>query len=169
MNFSKKNHSLSAIGVKLKKNNRNFASKTKLVVVLAIILFQSCKAQQSKIALPKVENHLKGELDYTYEALDLVQRQANGEEISLGKINADGTINFNLPEYDIKALYDSINLQHYKFQQLFSMDSSCKDRDVFAKTPFDDVYSQKYDPIFIKKYGINIAVLYPVSDEKNSI
>jgi len=46
------------------------------------------------------------------------------------------------------------------------MDSSCKDRDVFAETPFDDIYAQEYDPIFIKKYGINVAVLESVSDEK---
>jgi len=164
MNFSKKNHSLSAIGVKLKKNNRNFASKTKLVVVLAIILFQSCKAQQSKIALPKVENHLNGELDYTHKALNLVQMQANGEDITLGKINTDGSIHFNLPEFDIKALYDSINLQHYDFHQLFKIDSNCKDRDIFAKTPFDDVYSKKTNAIFIKKYGIDVAVLEDLND-----
>jgi len=45
--------------------------------------------------------------------------QANGEEIILGKINTDGTVHFNLPEFDIKALYDSIPLQQYKFHSLF--------------------------------------------------
>jgi hypothetical protein len=140
--------------------------KTKIytLFLLAFILSQSCNAQQAQTTLPKVENHLNGELDYTHETLDLIKRQANGEEISLGTINTDGTIHFNLPEYDIKALYDSINLQHYDFHQLFKMDSSCKDRDPFAKTPFDDVYSEKTNAIYIKQYGIGVAVLEAASD-----
>jgi len=141
-------------------------SNNLILILLILIYFQPCKAQQSQTTLPKVENHLKGALDYTLEALDLMQMQANGEEISLGIINTDGTILFNLPEFDIKALYDSIPLQKYKFHSLFLMDSSCKDRDIFAETPFDGVYAQKYDPLYIKKHGKNIAVLYPLSDEK---
>ncbi|MEE9363499.1 MAG: hypothetical protein V3U92_12955 [Cellulophaga sp.] len=136
------------------------------VMSFALLITWSCKAQKTQTTLPKVENHLKGELDYTLEALDLVQKQANGEDIILGKINTDGTIHFNLPEYDIKALYDSIPLQHYNFHNWFLIDSSCKDRDVFAKTPFNDVYSQKTNAIYIKKYGIYVAVLEPVSDEE---
>lgn len=140
--------------------------RTSIVFLLIFTLFQYCKAQQSQTAVSRVENHLKGELDYTHEALDLVQMQANGEEIVLGKITKDGTVNFNLPEFNIKALYDSIPLEHYKFQNLFLMDSSCKDRDIFAETPYDDVYAQKYDPIYIKKYGKNVALLYPMTNEK---
>ncbi|WP_432410669.1 hypothetical protein [Rasiella sp. SM2506] len=142
--------------------------KTKNYILLLFIftLLQSCKAQQSNGTLLKVENHLIGELDYTHEALDLMQMQVNGEEISLGIINTDGTILFNLPEFDIKALYDSIPLQKYKFHSLFLMDSGCKDRDIFAETPFDGVYAQKYDPVYITKYGKNIAILYPVTNEK---
>jgi len=41
--------------------------------------------------------------------------------------------------------YNSISFTAY-----FLMDSSCKDRDIFAETPFDDVYAQKYDPVYIK-------------------
>lgn len=141
-------------------------TKTYILFLFVFTLCQSCKAQQTQTSFPKVENHLNGDLDYTNEALELVQKQANGKEISLGKINKDGTVHFNLPEFNIKAIYDSIPLQHYKFQDLFLMNSSCKDRDVFTKTPFDAIYSQKYDPIFVKKYGTNIAALYPVSDEK---
>jgi len=50
MNFSKKNHSLSAIGVKLKKNNRNFVSKTKITIVLLTLSIFCINAQ---IKLPK--------------------------------------------------------------------------------------------------------------------
>ena len=136
--------------------------RAQILCLLFLCQLQFCKAQksQSTNALPKVENRLKGGLDYTHEALELVQRQVDGKEISLGKINTDGTIQFNLPEFD------SIPLILNKFQNWFSIDSDCKDRDVFAETPFDDVSSYKYDPIFIKKYGVNIAALYPVSDEK---
>ena len=115
--------------------------KTHHIVLLICIAMTAlpCKAQQTRTVLAKVENHLNGELDHAHEALELVQRQANGAEISLGKINTDGTIHFNLPEFNIKAIYDSIPLQHYKFQDLFLM-NSCKDKDAFAETPFDDVY-----------------------------
>ncbi len=144
----------------------NSLKTNQIVLIISILMTMlSCKSQELN-SLPKVENQLVGELDYTQEALDLVQKQADGEEISLGKIDTDGAIHFNLPEFDIKALYDSINLQHYNFHQLFKIDSDCKDRDVFAETPFDDVYAEKHDPIYIKKYGVNIAALYPVSDEK---
>ena len=140
-------------------------TKTYINFIFLLALFQGCIAQQVPTTLPKVENHLKGELDYTHEALTLIQKRVDGKEISLGQINTDGTIHFNLPEYDIKMLYDSINLQPAKFQYLFDINSDCKDRDSFAKTSFDDIYAKKHDPIYIKKYGINIAALYPVSDE----
>lgn len=123
-----------------------------------------CNALQAQIALPKVENHLNGEIDYSIEPLDLVQRLANGKDISSGKINTDGSIHFELPEYDIKALYDSINLTPVKFQQWFSINSDCRDRDVFAETPFDEVYAEKTRAIYVKKYGIDVAVLEAASD-----
>ena len=138
-------------------------TKIFILFLVSLLHFQLCKAQQSQSILPKVENHLNGELDYTHEALDLLQRQVNGEQIILGKIKKDGTIQFNLQEFNIKALYDSIPLQHQDFHQLFKIDSSCKDRDVFADTSFDDVYSQKYK-LLVKKYGMNVAILEPASN-----
>lgn len=139
--------------------------KTKLLVVLAIILFQSCKTQQlqTKTSLPKVENQLKG-------GLELIQWQKNGDEITLGTIDKNGAIHFNLPEFDIKALYKNMGNTNFKSQ--FQM-SNCKGKGAvdflgqsLAKTPYDDVYSQLYAPIFIKKYGEFVANLYPISDEK---
>lgn len=134
-------------------------TKTCTLFLIVFTLLLPCKAQQSQTDFPKVQNHLTGDLDYTHEVLNLVQKLANGEDINLGKINTDGTIAFSLPEFDIKALYDSVNLEHYNFQSWFSMDSSCKDRDVFAETPFDDIYSQKTNAIWIKKYGIYVSIL----------
>ena len=141
-------------------------TKSHILFLLAILCFLPCKAQQAQTVLPKVENHLNGELDYTHEALELVDRQDNGEEISLGKIDKEGMIHFYLPEFNIKALYDSIPLQPYKLQGWLSMEN-CKDKDAFAKTPFDDLYSKKYK-LFIKKYGTKVAVLEAVSDEKKT-
>ncbi|MEE9363500.1 MAG: hypothetical protein V3U92_12960 [Cellulophaga sp.] len=80
--------------------------KIKLIVVLIIILFQSCKTQQlqTKTDLPKIENQLDGELDYTKGGFELVQWTNGGDEITLGRIDEKGTIHLSLPEYDIKAL-----------------------------------------------------------------
>lgn len=138
-----------------------------LLLLFVCTLFQWCNAQQLKTNMHKVENHLKAELDYTDKALELIGKQANGEEISLGKIDTNGTLHFNLPEFDIKALYDNIPLQHYNFHQLFQIDSNCKDRNVFAETPFDDIYAEKRTGLFIKKYGIEVAVLEAITEKEN--
>ncbi len=145
---------------------------TKLIMLLAIILFQSCKTQQllTKTSLPKVENQLKGELDYANGGFELVQWQNSGDEITLGRIDETGEIHFSLPEYDIKALGKNHMPNH--FESGFNM-LRCKGRGDFDmvgnpkfKTPYDDVYSQLYAPMYIKKYGVNIAYISPVSDEK---
>jgi len=135
-------------------------------ILLAIILLQACKVQQVQTDLPKVENHLNGELDYTHEALKLVQRQSNGKEISLGKINADGTIHFYLPEFNIKALYDSIPMQPYPLQDRLLM-TNCTDKDNSVKPSFDDIYSQEYK-LFVKKYGTYVAILEAVDNEEKT-
>ncbi len=146
--------------------------KTIIIVVLTIILCQSCKTQQlqTKTSLPKVENQLKGELDYTKGGFELVQWQNNGDEITLGRIDEKGAIHFNLPEYDIKALSkDQIKTSHFESQ--FNM-LKCKDKGDFDmleqplfKTPYDDVHSQLYPPMYVKKYGVFIAYVSIVSDK----
>ena len=136
---------------------------TRALSVLIVALFYS--ALQGQTSLPKLENHLKGEIDFSIEPLRLVQKLANGKDFSSGKINTDGSIDFELPEYDIKALYDSINLAPVKFQQWFSINSDCNDKNVFVETPFDDLYAQKTKAIWIKKYGIDVAILEATSDE----
>tara|TARA_R110000868_G_scaffold205702_1_gene454272 strand:- start:4993 stop:5721 length:729 start_codon:yes stop_codon:yes gene_type:complete len=124
----------------------------------------------TKTSLPTVENQLKGELDYTKGGFELVQWQKGGDEITLGRIDETGKIHFSLPEYDIKALGKNHTPNH--FESGFNM-LRCKDRGEFDmvgnpkfKTPYDDIYSQLYGPMFIKKYGVNIAYIYPASDEK---
>ncbi|WP_452231864.1 hypothetical protein [Lacinutrix sp. MEBiC02595] len=136
---------------------------TYILFLFVFTLLPSCNARQSDTALPKIEKNLYGELDYSKEALEIVSPQEGGKEIVLGKIATDGTVHFDAPEFDIKALYDSIRLEPYKLPKWFSIDSNCKDLDVFAKTPYDEVYSRKYK-LFVKKYGINVAILESVGD-----
>ena len=146
--------------------------KTKLLMILAIILFQSCKTQQlqTKTSLPKVENQLKGELDYAKGGFELVQWQTNGDEITLGRIDETGEIHFNLPEYDIIAL--GKNHANSNLESHFDM-LNCNGKGDFDmmgqplfKTPYDDVYSQLYPPMYVKKYGVYVAYVSLVSDEK---
>ena len=136
------------------------------VFLFGCIVLQSCKAQQPKTDVLKVENHLKGTLDYVSDALNLVHTQVN-EEVGIGTINTNGTINFKFLEYDIKGLHESINLSPVKLQHWFSIDSGCKDKDVFAATPYDQVYSEKSKALFVKKYGINVAVLEAITKIEN--
>jgi len=146
--------------------------KTRLSIFFAFILFQSCKTLQfrSQSSLPRIENQLDGELDYAKGGFELVQWQKGGDEISLGRIDDKGNIHFNMPEYDIKAL--GRNRMGSSIQSQFNM-LKCKgkgDYDMMGqalfKTPYDDVYSQMYPPMFIKKYGVSIAYVRIVSDEK---
>ncbi len=144
--------------------------KTNLLFLLLLINFQSCIAQQSQTALPTIENHLKGELDYTKGGFELVQWQKNGDEMTLGIIDKEGAIHFSLPEYDIKALGKSH--MNSTLESQFNM-LKCKDKGDFDimgqplfKTPYDDVYSQLYPPMYLKKYGVYVGYVSLVSDEK---
>lgn len=146
--------------------------KIKLSIVLTFVLFQSCKTQkfQSKTLLPKIENQIEGELDYSKGGFELVQWQQSGDEITLGRIDEKGNIIFNLPEYDIRSL--GRNHHGSSLQSQFNM-IKCKGKGEYNmmgqalfKTPYDDVYSQMYPPMFIKKYGVCIAYVRIVSDER---
>ncbi len=138
----------------------------KQTVVILILALTSLPAmsQEFVTASPKITNQLKGELDYANGGLEFTLRQHNGEHIR-GSIDTEGMIHFNLPEFDIKALYNDINLGNYNFQSLFDM-QTCEDKDLFGETPFDEVFSQKYESISIEKYGIRVGTLSPVSDKK---
>ena len=147
-------------------------TKTYIVFLLVGILLHSCKTQQlqTNTVLPKIENQLEGELDYAKGGFELVQWQNSGDKITLGRIDEKGKIHFNLPIYDIKAL----GRNHFpsNLESQFGM-MRCKGKGDYAmtgeplfETPYDDVYSQLYPPIAVRKYGISVAYLSPVSDEK---
>ncbi len=147
-------------------------TKTYILFLFVFTLFQSCKTQQlqTKTSLPKIENQLKGELDYTKGGFELVQWQKNGDEIILGSIDEKGAIHFNLPEYDIKTLGKNHSNSHFESQ--INM-LRCKGEGAvdaigqpLFKTPYDDVYSQLYPPMYVKIYGVYVAYVSLVSDEK---
>lgn len=146
--------------------------KARLILIFLIIVLQSCKTQQlqTTTTLPKVENQLTGELDYTKEGFELVQWQKSGDQISLGRIDKTGKIHFSMPEYDIKAL--GRNHMEHEFETQLNM-LRCKKNGEFDrmgrplfKTPYEDVYSQCYPPLYLRKYGVNIAYIAPASDEE---
>jgi len=137
-------------------------TKFKLItIVLTILVTLSCKAQQDSI-VSKVENNLGGDIDYAKEELQLTLTQINGDEIVIGKIANDGTINITLPEIDIKALHDEINMGSTPLDGMFEM-TSCIDKKAVTESKYEDVSSYKYDLISISKYGISVAYLAPVS------
>lgn len=136
-----------------------------MLFLLTSLCFQSCKVQQTRTSLPKIENQIKGELDYTKGDLELIQYQKNGDEITIGNINKEGSVQFNLPEFDIKAIYK--NQGNINFHHQFGM-IGCPGKEIFdrAEPPYDDVYSQIYAPIYVKKHGLIVAYIYPISDEE---
>ena len=146
--------------------------KMNLIIIISIILFHSCKTKQlqTKISFPKIENQFEGELDYANGGFELVQWPKNGDEITLGSIDKTGAIHFSLLDYDIKELGN--NHMGSNLESQFNM-MNCKGKGEYDmmgnplfKTPYDDVYSQLYPPIYVKKYGITVAYISPVSEER---
>ena len=81
-----------------------------------------------------------------------------------------GNVYMDLPEYDIKAL--GRNHMNYTLEGQFNI-LNCKgkgDYDLAGKplfkTPYEDVYSQMYPPLYVKKYGVTIAYISLISNEK---
>ena len=134
--------------------------KQSLFFYLAALLLVT----QSATGLPKVENNLGGEFDYTKNELQLILKELGGDETVIGKITKDGLIHFDFPEMDIKAIYKKNNFASASLQSLLGM-TGCKDEDPFAKRDHDNVIAHKYTEISINKYGVAIAQLSPVSSK----
>jgi len=146
--------------------------KTHILLVLAVILFHSCKTlhDQSKTLSPQIENRLQGELDYSKGGFELVNWQNGGDEITLGRIDEQGSIHIDLPDYDIRALGRNHNGSSLESQFMMVKCKGKGDYDRMGqplfKTPYDDVYSQMYRPMYVKKYGLSMAYVSPITDER---
>ena len=146
--------------------------KVNLIIVLSIIIFHSCKSKKMlpENSLPEIENRIEGELDFANGGFELVQWPKNGSKITLGSIDRTGAIHFNLPNYDIRSLGN--NHMGSDLGSQFNM-IYCKGKGEYStmgqplfETPYDGVYSQMYPPVYVTKYGVNIAYISPVSDER---
>jgi len=100
----------------------------------------------------------------------LFNGQKNGDETTVSRIDETGEIYFELQIYDIVAL----GRTHFpsNLEGQFNM-IGCKGKGEYKitgepvfKTPYDEVYSQMYAPMNVRKYGVVIGYLWPVSEEK---
>ena len=71
------------------------------LLIISIFLLQVCNARQnqSKTNPPKIENYNKGELVIKVAPFGL-----NGNEITVGKVDKNGTIHFNWPETNLSTI-----------------------------------------------------------------
>lgn len=99
-----------------------------------------------------------------------MQWKKGGNEVSLGRIDEEGNIHLNLPEYDKRAL--GRNHHDSSLESQFMM-LKCKGKGEYNmmgeplfKTPYEDVYSQMYPPIYVKKYGLAMGYISLITDEK---
>jgi len=155
----------------IKKLKNNYM-RTKTLLLLTATLLLSCKTQEiQKVASsPTIENQFEGELDYANEGFELVQWQKGGDQITLGRIDSEGNIHFNMPEYDIRAL--GRNHMESSLQSQFMM-SRCTNKGEYSRmgealfeTPYDDVYSQMYPPMYVRKHDLSSAYVSIITDER---
>lgn len=125
--------------------------KKAILIVLAIILFQSGKAQQVQTTLPKVDNYTKGELELKITSF--------GEKtpITIGKIMADGTIHFNWLEADLSKTND----KNYwtKSIENFYGGKFCKDPNAVVTNNNATLVENNY--IYLFKYDQPVGVIMP--------
>ena len=81
-----------------------------LFAIVTAIIFLPCQAQNSSTA-PKIENYTKGELEIKVAPFGL-----DGNEINVGKVLPDGTIQFSWPDIDL-ADYESSGFVYASFKK----------------------------------------------------
>jgi len=127
--------------------------KTKLMLLLSIMLLQFCKAQQteSKASLPKIENYTKGELELKTKAF------GDNNPITIGKIMADGTIHLNWPEIDLTTINE--NKFWTKSFKRFTGGNFCKDPNAIIDNPETILVENKY--LYVYKYNQAVGAIMP--------
>jgi len=132
-------------------------AKKHILFLFILIQIQFCKAQQIQTALPKVENYDKGELEIK------VGTFSSENPISIGKIIADGTIQFNFPKIDLNAMEETHFFSMQKIGRALGM-FVCHDKGIVVKT--ETVEAIEVKNIFLYKYGQQVGALIPATQKE---
>ncbi len=119
-----------------------------LVTTLLVVIFSPCEAQN----IGKIDNYTKGELEIKVAPFGL-----DGNEILVGKVLADGTIQFNWPEIDL-ADYESSGffMNHLKSALWMIV---CHDKKIEENN--EEINAVNTKDLFLYKYGQNVGSLQP--------
>jgi len=131
-------------------------TKRYILLLLAIIGFQFCIAQDTQTNLPKIENYTKGELELKIESF--------GEEnpVKVGKIMADGTIHFNWLEADLSKVSEDNYMT--KSIENFYGGKFCRNSGAVISKGNATLVETKL--IYVFKYGKLVGCIVP-STQKN--
>jgi len=131
-------------------------TKIHIVLLLSIIYFQPCIAQQSQTTLPKVENYTKGELELKITSF------GENNPITIGKIMEDGTIHFNWLEADLSKT----NENDYMTRSIerFYGGKFCRNSTPVISNENAQLVETKF--IYLFKYGQPVGAIIP-STQKN--
>ena len=135
-------------------------TKKHILFLLILINLQSCKAQQSQTALPKIENYTKGELQI------MVETFGSKNPIDVGKVSADGTIHFNFPKLDLDAMEENEEAYFFSMRRMDKVVGMfvCHDKEVVENT--ETVGAIEIRNFFLYKYGQIVGEIRPATEKK---
>ncbi len=122
-----------------------------LAAIVTAITFLPCQAQNSGTP-PKIKNYTKGELEIKVAPFGL-----DGNEINVGKVLPDGTIQFSWPDIDL-ANYESSDffMSHLKIALWMSV---CHDKKMEENN--EEIKAVNTKDLLLYKYGQNVGFLQP--------
>ena len=132
-------------------------AKFYLFLLFVFVLFQVCKAQKTPVALPKITNYHKGELEIKVAPFGL------DDPIAVGKISTDGTIHFNFPETELDTTDETPLYSAQKIGRAVGM-FVCHDKEIVENTK--TVTAIEVKDIFLYKYGQQVGALLQATNEE---
>ncbi len=132
-------------------------TKIQTLLLLSLISFQPCKAQEIQTALPKIENYTKGELEI------MVETFGSETPIAIGKVTADGTIHFNFPNLDLNAMDETYFFSMKKIGRAVGM-FICHDKEIKENT--ETVEAIEIKDVFLYKYGKPVGALLTATQKE---
>jgi len=125
--------------------------KILLLLIVPVLCFQSCKAQEAQTALPKVANYTKGELDIKITSF------GENSPITIGKIMADGTIHFNWSKADLSKIDE--NKYMTRSIKNFYGGNFCHDANAVVTNDNATLVETQF--IYLYKYDQAVATMIP--------